>query len=109
MQRKSNLSRTAAKAGPGAQAWHVEPNSHANGGLHNAMHSVRDRVKKKLLVGTLGSVTDSFADATRKEIDLRMKNEYESLPVWIPDAEFAKCYDEFCHQVHLRNVSPYLC
>lgn len=24
---------------------------------------------------------------------------HSSLPVWIPDAEFESCYDEFCHQV----------
>lgn len=28
-----------------------------------------------------------------------MSKEHESLPVWIPDDEFEKCYDEFCHQV----------
>jgi trehalose 6-phosphate synthase/phosphatase len=28
-----------------------------------------------------------------------MKEKHCSLPVWIPDAEFESCYDEFCHQV----------
>ncbi|TBU43087.1 glycosyltransferase family 20-domain-containing protein, partial [Dichomitus squalens] len=28
-----------------------------------------------------------------------MREERESVPVWIPDSDFASCYDEFCHQV----------
>lgn len=28
-----------------------------------------------------------------------MKVEANSLPVWVPDDEFSKCYDGFCHQV----------
>lgn len=30
-----------------------------------------------------------------------MRDECDSLPVWIPDGEFASCYDEFCHQVSI--------
>ena len=32
-------------------------------------------------------------------MEWKMKEKHESLPVWIPDDEFASCYDEFCHQV----------
>ena len=28
-----------------------------------------------------------------------MREERDSVPVWIPDSDFASCYDEFCHQV----------
>ena len=28
-----------------------------------------------------------------------MRELCSSVPVWIPDAEFENCYDEFCHQV----------
>ncbi|KAH7922278.1 glycosyltransferase family 20 protein [Leucogyrophana mollusca] len=81
------------------QPWHVEPNSHCNGGLKNAVDSVKDRLRQKLWVGTLGSSTDSFGEEMRSNVDRRMKEQYNSLPVWIPDAEFESCYDEFCHQV----------
>lgn len=77
----------------------MEPNPHCNGGLKNAVESVSDRMKKKLWVGTLGTPTDSFGDELRKDIDHRMHLQKSSLPVWIPDGEFQKCYDEFCHQI----------
>ncbi|KAF9473941.1 hypothetical protein BDN70DRAFT_924896 [Pholiota conissans] len=80
-------------------AWHMEPNPHCNGGLKNAVESVGERMKKKLWVGTLGTPTDSFGDDLRKDIDQRMLSQRGQLPVWIPDTEFQKCYDEFCHQV----------
>jgi trehalose 6-phosphate synthase/phosphatase len=52
-----------------------------------------------LWVGTLGTNTDNFSEALKKDIDARMEEEQNSSPVWIPDDEFAKFYDEFCHQV----------
>ena len=79
-------------------AWHIEPNPHANGGLHNAVRSLGSRIKRKLWVGTLGTHTDSFKDNLKRSIDKRMLDRVQSIPVWIPDAEFEKCYDEFCHQ-----------
>lgn len=57
------------------------------------------KLRKKLWVGTLGTCTDGFGEAVRHDIDARMLMEQNSLPVWIPDAEFQSCYDEFCHQV----------
>ncbi|KAJ3496620.1 hypothetical protein NLJ89_g10458 [Agrocybe chaxingu] len=77
----------------------MEPNTHCNGGLKNAVESVGERMKKKLWVGTLGTPTDGFGEDLRKDIDKRMLAQHASLPVWIPDAEFQSCYDEFCHQV----------
>lgn len=63
------------------------------------MDSVRNRLKRKLWVGTLGVGTDGFRESLKRNMEWRMRDEAESLPVWIPDAEFASCYDEFCHQV----------
>ena len=77
----------------------MEPNPHGNVGLKNAVDSVDDRIRKKLWVGTLGTCTDVFGEDLRKEINSRMLAQSSSLPVWIPDAEFESCYDEFCHQV----------
>ncbi|KAJ7785811.1 alpha,alpha-trehalose-phosphate synthase [Mycena metata] len=79
--------------------WHVEHNAHCNGGLNNAVVSMGAKLKKKLWVGTIGTHTDSFSEPLRRAIDKRMGVEHASLPVWIPDAEFESCYDEFCHQV----------
>ena len=33
-----------------------------------------------------------------------MRELCSSVPVWIPDAEFESCYDEFCHQVRDKSV-----
>ncbi|KAJ6604163.1 alpha,alpha-trehalose-phosphate synthase [Mycena vulgaris] len=79
--------------------WHVEHNAHCNGGLKNAIVSMGDKLKKKVWVGTIGTHTDSFTEPLRRAIDKRMQVENACLPVWIPDAEFESCYDEFCHQV----------
>ncbi|KAF7306516.1 Alpha,alpha-trehalose-phosphate synthase [Mycena indigotica] len=79
--------------------WHVEHNAHCNGGLHNAVVSMGDKLKKKLWVGALGTHTDSFSEPLRQAVDRRLLVEYGSVPVWIPDAEFESAYDEFCHQV----------
>lgn len=89
----------ATATGPGSDVYHIEANAHANGGLVNAVNAVSDRMRKRLWVGTLGNPTDGMDDDTRKSVEKRMRVEHDSLPVWIPDAEFSKCYDEFCHQV----------
>lgn len=75
------------------------PNPLCNGGLKNAIHSVDGRLKRKLWVGTLGTHTDGYKDNLKRSVDRRMLEQCESVPVWIPDSEFEKCYDEFCHQV----------
>ena len=67
--------------------------------MKNAIESVGDRLRRKLWVGTLGTNTDGFRESLRRNIEWRMREERDSLPVWIPDADFASCYDEFCHQV----------
>lgn len=67
------------------------------------MQSVGPRLRKKLWVGTLGTATDTFSEPLRQEIDRKMVAECNSQPVWIPDAEFESCYDEFCHQVRHRS------
>ncbi|KAJ7071405.1 alpha,alpha-trehalose-phosphate synthase [Mycena amicta] len=79
--------------------WHIEHNPHCNGGLNNAVLSMRNKLNKKIWVGTVGTHTDSFSDPLRRAVDRRMQLEHDSLPVWIPDSEFESCYDEFCHQV----------
>ncbi|KAF8903066.1 alpha,alpha-trehalose-phosphate synthase [Mucidula mucida] len=85
--------------------FHIEPNAHCNGGLKNAIDSVslnasRPQLKRKLWVGTLGVETDSWSPALRETTSTRLKEGgYESEVVWVDDAVFEGCYDEFCHQV----------
>ncbi|KAJ7102405.1 glycosyltransferase family 20 protein [Mycena belliarum] len=100
IHRKASSSRSSSRR-PAHEydEWHVELNPHCNGGLKNAIVSTGDKLKKKLWVGTVGTHTDSFSEPLRQAIDRRMLLEQASLPVWIPDAEFESCYDEFCHQV----------
>ena len=95
----SDTPNATPSTGPKPTIWHMEPNPQGNGGLKNAVDSVDDRMRKKLWVGTLGTCTDEFGEDLRKDIDSRMLAQRSSLPVWIPDAEFQSCYDEFCHQV----------
>ena len=86
------------------QPWHLESNQRCNGGLKNAVASVHARLKKKLWIGTLGTGTDMLGDSLRNDIDTKMREQCDSQPVWIPDAEFESCYDEFCHQVLLDRA-----
>lgn len=92
-------SRRVPESPSNKDSWHIEPNPQCNGGLKNAIDSVSDKLKKKLWVGTLGTNTDSFSEYMRSNIESSMMLQNSSLPVWIPDAEFEGCYDEFCHQV----------
>lgn len=85
--------------------WHFEQSTTCNGGLRNAVDSVSERLKKKLWVGTLGTPTDDFKEDLRTSIDDRLRSRRDSVPVWIPDAEFQSAYDEFCHQV--RSATPF--
>ncbi|TCD64575.1 hypothetical protein EIP91_003902 [Steccherinum ochraceum] len=61
--------------------------------------TVHGRLKSKLWVGTLGMDTDKFKESLKRNMEWKMRDEHDSIPVWIPDSEFASCYDEFCHQV----------
>ncbi|KAJ7784837.1 glycosyltransferase family 20-domain-containing protein [Mycena maculata] len=83
----------------GIEEWHIEHNTHCNGGLKNAIVSMGDKLKNKLWVGAVGTHTDAFTEPLRRAIDKRMRIEKACIPVWIPDAEFESSYDEFCHQV----------
>ncbi|KAG1793553.1 glycosyltransferase family 20 protein [Suillus plorans] len=90
---------TRSYSNTSSEPYYFAPNIHCNGGLKNAVDSVKDRMTNKLWVGTLGSSTDAYNTELKASIDRRMKELHSSLPVWIPDAEFESCYDEFCHQV----------
>ncbi|KAH9948505.1 glycosyltransferase family 20-domain-containing protein [Amylocystis lapponica] len=94
-----SLSSTRHDPSSHSQRWHIESNPHCNGGLKNAVESMGGRLRRKLWVGTLGTNTDGLRESLRRSMEWRMRDEGTGVPVWIPDAEFASCYDEFCHQV----------
>ncbi|KAH7902818.1 glycosyltransferase family 20-domain-containing protein, partial [Hygrophoropsis aurantiaca] len=98
--RSSSHSRRHTPTNASPPTWHVQPSSHSNGGLKNAVDSVRPRLASVLWVGTLPRPADDFAQGPLREaVERRLRDEYECCPVWIPDPEFESCYDEFCHQV----------
>ncbi|KAG0698556.1 glycosyltransferase family 20 protein [Suillus ampliporus] len=82
-----------------SEPYYLAPNNHCNGGLKNAVDSVKDRMTSKLWVGSIASSSDAFSPELKASVDRKMKDMHSSLPVWIPDAELESCYDEFCHQV----------
>lgn len=99
VSRKNSRSSSSRRNELGGSKWHIESNPHCNGGLRNAVASVGDRLRRRLWVGVLGTPTDKFDKELRQDINFKMRTEADCLPVWVPDQEFSKCYDEFCHQV----------
>ncbi|KAG1773693.1 glycosyltransferase family 20 protein [Suillus placidus] len=97
--RYPSLARSYTYPSAPSEPYYFAPNIHCNGGLKNAVDSVKDRMTSKLWVGTLGSSTDAYSTELKASVDHRMKEMHSSLPVWIPDAELESSYDEFCHQV----------
>ncbi|KAG8963789.1 hypothetical protein FRC03_002549 [Tulasnella sp. 419] len=79
--------------------WQIEPTTHGNAGLYNAVNSVGDVISRKLWVGIVDSPTDGFSEDLKVDLELRYQAEHNSLPVWVSDAEFSGAYDTFCHQV----------
>lgn len=99
VSRKNSRSSSARRTELERTKWHIETNPHCNGGLRNAVASVGDRLRRRLWVGVLGTPTDKMDKDLRQDINLKMRTEANCQPVWVPDQEFSKCYDEFCHQV----------
>ncbi|KIJ47269.1 glycosyltransferase family 20 protein [Sphaerobolus stellatus SS14] len=85
---------------PEEQRWHFEPNPQGNGGLYNAVASVESTfLRRKLWVGTLGTATDGFDTGVRRQMDRRLREDANSVSIWLDDSEFSGFYDTFCHQV----------
>ncbi|KIK01784.1 glycosyltransferase family 20 protein [Laccaria amethystina LaAM-08-1] len=82
-----------------SEVWHLEPNTHGNRGLKNAVDRLGDHLRKKMWVDTLGPATDGFSESLRKNVDQRMWTQRSSLP----DREFQNCYDEFWRQVRFLS------
>lgn len=97
--RSSSTSRYSPGNGHSIGQWTFAPNPHANGGLQNAVKSVEETLSRKTWIGVLGNSTDAFDADFRHSIDQKLKTAYDSIAVWVPDAELSGCYDGFCHQV----------
>ncbi|KDQ16896.1 glycosyltransferase family 20 protein [Botryobasidium botryosum FD-172 SS1] len=79
--------------------WSIEPANRGNPGLHNALNAVGDRFNRRLWIGVVDAATDSIATDVKGDIERKLWDDHESLPVWVTDSEFSQCYDVFCHQV----------
>lgn len=78
--------------------WVVKSAVQGNGGLRNAVDAAVNAgiIHNKVWVGTLGMPTDSLEEHTRSNIFKQLKEEFESLPVFVGDSEFEGHYFHFC-------------
>jgi trehalose-6-phosphate synthase len=81
--------------------WVVKAAEQGHGGLQNAIHAAEKSslLDDKMWVGTLGMPTDSLTDPTKRDIAKTLRDEYESLTVFVSDSEFEGHYTHFCRAV----------
>lgn len=81
--------------------WVVKAAEQGHGGLQNAIHAAEEAkfLQDKMWVGTLGMPTDSLKPQTRKVIEETLKEEHESLSIFVSDSEFEGHYAHFCRAV----------
>ncbi|KAJ5174954.1 alpha-trehalose phosphate synthase subunit [Penicillium canariense] len=81
--------------------WTVKAAEQGHGGLQNAIHAAEEAgvLLNKMWVGTLGMPTDSLTELTRDVIDETLRDDYESLTVFVGDSEFESHYAHFCRSV----------
>lgn len=78
------------------------PNPSSNGGLMNAVKSLTNEQLRggKVFIGTPGVATNEWAgDAEKNNIAKRLKEECDSVPVWVEDDTFEAAYAHFCKQI----------
>lgn len=81
--------------------WVVKAAEQGNGGLRNAINAAAEAgiLPSKMWVGTLGMPTDSLKEHTRSDIERILREDHESLPVFVSDSEFDGHYSHFCRTV----------
>ncbi|KAJ5888283.1 Alpha-alpha-trehalose phosphate synthase subunit [Penicillium taxi] len=81
--------------------WVVKAAEQGHGGLQNAIHAAEDVgiLEDTMWVGTLGMPTDSLTETTRSLISETLKDDYESLTVFVGDSEFEGHFSHFCRSV----------
>ncbi|PWN34299.1 uncharacterized protein FA14DRAFT_148630 [Meira miltonrushii] len=78
------------------------PNPSSNGGLMNAVKSLSNEQLRggKVFIGTPGVATNEWAGVAEKNnIAKRLKDECDSVPVWVEDDTFEAAYAHFCKQI----------
>ncbi|KAJ5590471.1 Alpha-alpha-trehalose phosphate synthase subunit [Penicillium hetheringtonii] len=81
--------------------WVVKAAEQGHGGLQNAIHAAEEAgiLQDKMWVGTLGMPTDSLKPRTTNVIKETLREDYESLSVFVSDSEFEGHYAHFCRAV----------
>ncbi|KAI9197114.1 glycosyltransferase family 20-domain-containing protein [Polychytrium aggregatum] len=79
--------------------YHVGPSTLGNIGLQNAVNSLKDQIRSKVWIGSLGTSTESYSDDFKSAITQKLTTEYESMPVFLSDEEVEGHYNQFCKQV----------
>ncbi|KAF8464572.1 glycosyltransferase family 20-domain-containing protein [Kalaharituber pfeilii] len=82
-------------------SWFIEPCDQGNGGLKNAVSAALDAgvLENRTWVGTLGIPTDHLGEALKAEIDVKLRDDYDSLVVYCKDADFEGHYAHYCKEM----------
>ncbi|KAJ3039306.1 hypothetical protein HDV00_012298 [Rhizophlyctis rosea] len=88
-----------SRGGSSLGKWKIEPSALGNIGLQNAVASMKNVMRERLWVGSLGESTDSWDEITRARIEARLRMEHDSVPVFVTDDEFDGHYNKFCKQI----------
>ena len=102
--RRTSRRRSSAESGLLKNAsWFIEPYDQGNGGLKNAVSAALDDevIENRTWVGTLGIPTDQLSEQARAEIDVKLRDGYDSLVVYCKDADFEGHYAHYCKEVGL--------
>lgn len=99
--RQSSPDQESPRALLSAVDWVVKAAEQGHGGLQNAIHAAEAAgiLENKMWVGTLGMPTDSLTEPTREVIDETLREDHESLTVFVGDSEFEGHYAHFCRSV----------
>ena len=85
--------------------WNIEPSALGNIGLQNAVASMKNVMRERLWVGTLGESMDNWDEITRARVEARLRMEHDSVLVVVSDDEFDGHYNKFCKQVRRRQLN----
>jgi len=87
-------------------SWFIEPYDQGNGGLKNAVAAALDAgvIENRTWVGTLGIPTDQLSEQTRAEIDVKLRDDHDSLVVYCRDADFEGHYAHYCKEVSTFSI-----
>lgn len=100
--RRTSRRRSSAESGlMKGGSWFIEPYDQGNGGLKNAVSAALEAevLENRTWVGTLGIPTDQLSEATREEIDVKLRDDHDSLVVYCKDADFEGHYAHYCKEV----------